>query len=84
MMYFRGFDGFGGCFGYGSGFVGPWIMMGLGILLLAAVVIAAVLLLKKASGGGRDDGALGALKLRYAKGEITGEEYLKMKKTLGR
>ncbi|EST11540.1 SHOCT domain-containing protein [Sporolactobacillus laevolacticus] len=84
MMYARGFDGFGGCFGYGTGLVGPWIIMGIGVLLLAAVTIAAMVLFKKASHKKMDEGALDILKLRYAKGEMSEEEYLRMKKVLGK
>lgn len=84
MMYVRGFNGFGGCFGYGAGFAGPWIMMGVGALLLVAVIVAAVIVLKKASQNKASDGTLDILKLRYVKGEITEDEYLKMKKVLGK
>lgn len=84
MMDFRGFNGFDGCFGYGTGFVGPWIMMGMGVLLLVAVIIAAMILFKKASHKKTDEGALDILKLRYAKGEMSEEEYLRMKKVLGK
>jgi putative membrane protein len=83
-MMFRGYNGFGGCFGYGDGFFGPWMMMGTGVLLLAAVIIAAVILFRMASPKKKDDGSLELLKLRYAKGEISEEEYLKMKKVLGK
>lgn len=83
-MYFRGFNGFGGCFGYGAGFFGPWIMMGMGVLLLAAVIITAVVLFQKASHKKTDDGTLDILRLRYAKGEMSEEEYLRMKKVLGK
>lgn len=82
MMYFRGVHDFGSCVGYGSGFIGPWIMMGVGVLVLAAIIITAVVLLKKASRHKTSDDALDALKLRYVKGEITEEDYLKMKKIL--
>lgn len=84
MMYFRGFNGWGGCFGYGAGFVGPWMAMGVNILLLAVVAIVAVVLIRRASHKNSDDGTLDILKSRYAKGEISEEEYMKMKKVLGR
>ncbi|WP_010631954.1 SHOCT domain-containing protein [Sporolactobacillus vineae] len=83
-MYLRGYNGLGGCFGYGDGFFGPWMMMGSGVLLLVAVIIAAVILFKMASSKKRGDSSLELLKLRYAKGEISEAEYLKMKKVLSK
>lgn len=83
-MYFREINGFGGCVGYGTGFVGPWIMMGMGVFLLAAVIITASVLFKKASHKKTENGTLDILKLRYAKGEMNEDEYLRMKKVLGK
>ncbi|GGL53972.1 SHOCT domain-containing protein [Sporolactobacillus putidus] len=84
MMYFRGYNGLGGCFGYGNGFWGPGMMIGAGVFLLAAVIIVAVILFRMASPKKKDEGSLELLRLRYAKGEISEEEYLKMKKVLGK
>lgn len=86
MMYSRGFGGFGGCFGgYGPGFSGPWIMMGIGVLLLTAVIISAVVLFQRTASRKKEDSkALDLLEIRYAKGEMSEEEYLKMKKVLSK
>lgn len=82
MMYFG--RGFGGCFGYGSPFWGiGGILMGVVcVLLITVVIIFVVRALKKTGHLHSSAGAMEALKLRYAKGEITEEEYLRIKKTL--
>lgn len=82
MMYFG--RGFGGCLGYGSPFGGiGGILMGVVcVLLIAAVIVFVVRALKKAEHSRPSTGAMEALRLRHAKGEITEEEYLRIKKTL--
>ena len=76
--------------GYGYGSSMGWLGMGFGIIIhlaFAALIIMAAIWMFKAvfRGGYRDEkttGAIEILKQRYAKGEITGEEYQSMKKEL--
>ena len=82
MMLARGFSGFGTfCGGSGLWYTGAWV--GLGLVFVAAVVVIIVLASRKknASGSGA---AAEALKLRYVKGELTEEEYGKMKELIGK
>lgn len=84
------YRGFGGCgfmpytFGYGDFF--PFLgllklIVALG--LLALIVYLVVKVSKKQTEGGSESGkALEILKERYARGELTEEEFTKMKKTL--
>lgn len=83
MMYFgRGFSG--GYFGYGSPFwgIGGILMCVVCVLLVVVAAIFVVRVLKKAGRTHSSGEAMETLKLRYAKGEITEEEYLRIKKTL--
>lgn len=76
----------------GYGFGGPlgWLGMGIGMIIhlaFAALIIMAAIWMFKAvfrSGhqAGRQTDAVEILKQRYAKGEITGEEYQRMKNEL--
>jgi len=76
----------------GYGFSGPfgWLGMGLGIIVhlafTALVIMAAVWLFKALFRSGSQNeprtDALEILKQRYAKGEITTDEYRHMKKEL--
>lgn len=89
MYYYRGWNGPGGCFGYGGGypFAGHWLLLGLCLLLFAALVVTAVFVVKKAlrNRAAKEGGeSFETLKLRFAKGEISEEEFLRMKKVLGR
>jgi putative membrane protein len=77
---------------YGLGGFGPFgfIGMGIGLILHVAIVVlvivGAVKLFKSLGHTGRchneSTDALQILKLRYAKGEITAEEYASMKKVI--
>ena len=75
-------------YGYG-GHLGTWwwSFMFVGMLVPLAVVVLLVWLVVRALQGrpagnpGRDD-PLQILKVRYAKGEVTREEYLRMKEEL--
>ncbi len=82
MMFTRGFGGFGS-FCRGFGFANGGLLWVLGALFVAALVVVIVLAVKK-SHKGSNDGAAEALKLRYVKGELTEEEYKKMKDVLGK
>ena len=76
----------------GYGFGGPfgWLGMGFGIIIhvavIALVVLTAIWMFKMVFRGGNQVGrhsdALEILKQRYAKGEITDEEYQCMKKVI--
>lgn len=82
MMFARGLSGFGG-FCRGFGFANPWGMAGIAAAVVVAVVILIVLAATRKRKGTSGD-AQDALKLRFVKGELTSEEYLKMKETLGK
>lgn len=79
MWYGRGFDRLGGCFGYTSW--GPWIMGGLWLLAIIALIVVVVKRQGKASKSDANK-ALEQLKLRYVSGEITEDQYNKMKSVL--
>lgn len=76
--------------GYGYGSSMGWLGMGFGMIIhlaFAALIIMAAIWMFKAAfrGGHREEkptSAIEILKQRYAKGEITKEEYQSMKKEL--
>lgn len=76
--------------GYGFGGSLGWLGMGFGMIInlaFTALIILAVIWMFKAvfRGGHQAEGPTGAieiLKKRYAKGEITSEEYRRIKKEL--
>ena len=76
--------------GYGYGSSMGWLGMGFGIVIhlafAALIIMAAIWMFKVAFRGGyreeKPTGAIEILKQRYAKGEITNEEYQSMKKEL--
>lgn len=76
--------------GYGYGGPFSWLGMGLGIIIhvavIAVIVFAAIWMFKMVFRGGiqieRSIDSLEILKQRYAKGEITDEEYQHMKKVV--
>lgn len=77
MMYGRENFSNIGCFGYGF-FDSIWtVLIGIGILLL--VITVTYLLVKKSRKTTMSSNALELLKTKFAKGEITEEEYLKRK-----
>jgi putative membrane protein len=64
-----------------------WIGAGLRLIVMAAVVVAIVYALRHFSRGGwrghREESALEILQKRYARGEISKEEFEEMKRNLG-
>lgn len=84
-MFYRGFRGFGSCFGFGNGFYGGWFMMLMMGVILAATIVAVILIMKKtrrSSIKNSNDASLEELKIEFAKGKLTEEEYLRKKKIL--
>lgn len=84
-MFYRGLRGFGSCFGLGSGFYGGWFMpLMMGVILIATLV-AVILIMKKSrhpSMKNTYNASLEELKIEFAKGKMTEEEYLRKKKIL--
>lgn len=83
---FRGYGGFGGCLGfadrfYGGGFF-PMLMMGIFAVVVVAVIVLAVRKLNSSAKRNTGSAALDELKIKFAKGEITEEEYLRRKRIL--
>lgn len=77
-------DYFGGGYGFMGGGFGFFLMIlfwGLIIWVVVALVQAASG--GRLSGGSREDEAMKTLRERYAKGEITKEQFDQMKKDLG-
>jgi putative membrane protein len=70
---------------HGWGMGGGWMfMIILWGLVIAAIVAVIVSFTRKSAGNGRSsDSATEILKKRYAKGEITKEQYENMKKDIG-
>lgn len=71
-------DGYGMMYDYG------WIYMILGMLLIVGIVLLIVWLVRQSSTGStgsieKGETALDILKKRYAKGEISKEDYERMK-----
>ena len=61
----------------------PGVWVALAAIFVAALVVIIVLTAKKKHHGASDSTAE-ALKLRYIKGELTEEEYTKMKDVIGK
>ncbi len=94
MMWWYGGPGFWG--GYGWGWGGGWLMMIIGILGFVFVLWGIVMIVRWFMTGGTYhnyhrhyyrsrndyDEAISALKIRYARGEITKEEYERMLRDL--
>ncbi len=64
--------------GWGMGFGGPFMV----IFWLLVIVCIAYLIKRMAGGDKKDETALDILKKRYAKGEISREEYERIKDEL--
>lgn len=91
MMYFRGVGGLGRFsdgFGYMSNNLhNGWglAMIGIGLLVIALIVVAVVVFVKKSKRNhpvSQNDESMELLNARFAKGEITEEDYIRMKKVL--
>ncbi len=70
-----------------GGGMGIWMLLGIvfWILLIVGIVLLVVWVVQKAMGGGADrleESALEILKKRYARGEISKEEYEEKKRDL--
>ena len=81
MMYGRGFGGFRGCFdglGMYPGSMGFFMMLGRALL----VIVVVFFWVRKGKASTQTNDAEHILKLRLAKGEISNEEYDKLKKIL--
>lgn len=85
MMFGRGYNMLGNCFGWGSGyFYGGWgMMIAAGFIVLALAAIAISYLARKKDHNKTNDLALETLNIRFVKGEITEDEYIKRKNILG-
>ena len=81
MMFGRGYNGMNGCFG-NFGFMHGGFGMGFMLLIIILTVVAAVILINWYKKNQADDSAMEELKLRFIKGEITEEEFVKMKKLI--
>lgn len=86
MMFNRGYGTFGRGFDYGynnmhNGY--GWVMI-VGAVLITALIVITIVALVKRSGRSSNtyDESVQMLNERFAKGEITEEEYSRMKKVL--
>ena len=80
MGYGRGFSIPGGCFGLGSGL---WFHYVIGAVLLIIGVIVVIKFLKNKNNTSHiNSEAIEMLKMKYVKGEITEEEYIKRKSVI--
>jgi len=72
-------------YGWGMGFGFGWIAM---IIFWALLILGVIYLIKMIAGGSKKEGqketAIDILKMRYAKGEISKEEFEKIKDDLTR
>jgi putative membrane protein len=78
-----------GRFGYGAahavpwlGWVGPIVMIAFWALVVVAIVFFIRYIVRQSQSGRRESSALEILKERYAKGEISREEYTEKRKDL--
>lgn len=73
-----------GDYGYGMGHGFGWLFMILfWVVIILLVISLAKLLSKRCAGEKTDRSAEEILKVRYARGEITKEEFDRMKKDIG-
>ena len=81
MMYNIGAGGFGHGIGtFGCGFGMP--MMGFGFVIFVIAIVATVYFIKKSKNNSSVSSEMELLNTRFIKGEITEEEYSRMKSVL--
>lgn len=80
MMYGRGYAGDYGCFGYGFFNSGWDLFIGIGIIAIIGAVI--YLLVNRNKKRVANDNVFELLNMKYAKGELSVEEYTQRKKVL--
>ncbi len=83
MMFVRGFNN-PGWFCGGYGFMYPWGWLAIAAVVVIVAVTLIVVLSSKKKRQVHSSDALEALKLRYIKGELSEEDYLKMKDVVGK
>ncbi len=81
---YRGMPRTGGfsCLNYFGSPLGFWLMIGFMVLLTVAIVLLVIGIRKKQSHSYGDTEALAIIQRRYAKGELTKEDFQRMKKDL--
>jgi putative membrane protein len=85
MMWGWGPGGYGGYGGYGGAlmWIGPVLMVLFVIAIILAIVFFVRYLVRQDRRSGSEDSALEILKRRYAKGDITKQEYEEKRRDLG-
>jgi len=83
MMFTRGFDYFGRLCG-GFGLMYPWGWLAIGAVVIIVAITLIVVLSSKKKRQTESGEALDALKLRYSKGELSEEDYLRIKELIGK
>ena len=87
MMYYRGIGGLNRCLEGGLGYMGGGgFLMMIGMIILIAIIAAFIIMLVRRNRAdsitGTNSEAISLLNERFARGEITEEEYSRMKKIL--
>ena len=87
MMYYRGIGGLNRCLEGGLGYMGGGgFLMMIGMITLIAIIAAFIIMLVRRNRAdsitGKNSEAISLLNERFARGEITEEEYSRMKKIL--
>ncbi len=87
MMYYRGIGGLGRCFDGSLGYMygGGFLMMAGALIVTVLAVVLVVMLVKKArrnSLSREDRESLDLLNERFVRGDISEEDYTRMKKVL--
>lgn len=87
MMYYRGIGGLNRCLEGDLGYMGGGgFLMMIGMIILIAIIAAFIIMLVRRNRAdsitGKNSEAISLLNERFARGEITEEEYSRMKKIL--